>query len=77
MSYDLKINYKDNYIHAEISGIEKLENVLAVWMEIALACKGINFKKVLCEGCLKGSGPVQDIKEFAKYFMETGMPEGK
>jgi len=76
VSYDLEIIREKGFIRARISGVETLQNVLSAWREVAGACNTHKCSRVLCEGSLRGPGPVVDIYEFGRKFLAIGMPPG-
>ena len=68
MGYDLDITNKGIYLHVRIGGVECLSNFKDVWNRIGRECDKQASRRVLCEGCLEGSGMAGDmeIEEFLK-----------
>ena len=76
MSYDLQIKNKGLYIHATIEGVDCLENFNKVWNKIARECIKQAARRILCEGCLEGSGMTMDLRQYGKKISETDIPSG-
>jgi hypothetical protein len=77
MNYRLTIKVEGEYIHAQVTGEESLENSWSYWREIAAACKENNIKNVLVEDYLEGEISTIDLYTFAKGLTDkTGLPVG-
>lgn len=76
MPYDLQIKNEGLYIHAKIEGVDCLENFKKVWNKIAKECNLQAATRILCEGCLEGSGMTMDLHQYGKKISETDIQAG-
>jgi hypothetical protein len=77
MTYQIDLRLESNFIHAQVDGIESLENIKAYWCDIAKACLKHKCKKVLVEDYLEGMVSIIDMKSFTNSFAkETSVPHG-
>jgi hypothetical protein len=76
MEYDLDITNKGIYLHVRIEGVQCLSNFKDVWSRIGRECDKQASRRVLCEGCLEGSGMTLDIHEYRRRISETEVPQG-
>ena len=64
--YNLKIEERESYLYATVSGEECMEVSLAYWQEILDACRRLNYHKIIIEENLQGTASTIDYYEFGK-----------
>lgn len=75
-SYDLKIQHRGRYLHAVMTGIESIQQFMDAWKEIAKECQMQACSRILCEGCLEGTGMAMGSEEYGKIISEIDLPVG-
>jgi len=76
MSFDVDIENRGIYLHVRIEGVQCLQNFKEVWSRIGRECDKQASRRILCEGCLEGSGMTLDLTEYRKRISETDVPAG-
>lgn len=69
MSYTAKIEFKEDYVHVQVTGKNTLENVLSYFNEVYAACLQYRCNKVLIEESL--TGPNLDTFEIFEVIIKN------
>jgi hypothetical protein len=76
MAYKMSIQHKGQYLHLRVSGVTKLQNILAVWKKVAQVSGRLYITKILCEGCFEIPGYTGNLNDYGKRISDTEILAG-
>ncbi len=75
--YKISILNDEGYVHARVSGVNQILNIVDYWRKIADICSEKGTKRIVVEDCLIGHvGEIEIYQLYKSFTKKTGIPVG-
>jgi len=72
-NYQIKFEHRENYLFADVSGQDTVENSIAYWTDILNECEKYNFQKVLVYEEMVGTLSKSELYKLNKSLSKLGL----
>ena len=72
-NYQIKFEHRENYLFADVSGQDTVENSISYWTDILNECEKYNFQKVLVYEEMVGTLSKSELYKLNKSLSKLGL----